>query len=292
MNILSLFDGISCGYEALKRSNIPITNYYSSEIDKYAIQCSTDNHQDIIQIGDVRNISFKDGKLIANNCSYDVGKIDLVIGGSPCQNFSGLRALSCKEIDGLNGNLSYLFYEFVRLLNEINPKYFLLENVVIHNEVQLREINSLLGCCPVIYNSNLVSYQNRKRSYWTNITTSSIVDRNKSFQDYKDTNESYCNNFIVSKTPYHMRLWYDGKWKNVTNAIKIECLTCKQDRFINSGVVEYNGFCRFLTTHELEQAQTLPIGYTRVLSKCQAEKALGNCWTVDIIAEIFKNIIR
>lgn len=118
MRVLSLFDGIACGYEALQRAGIPIDVYYASEIDKYAIQIAQKNHPDIIQLGDVCNIRRE-----------DVKDIDLIIGGSPCQGFS--RA---GKMLNFNDPRSKLFFEFVRLVKEIKPKYFLLENVKMKKE--------------------------------------------------------------------------------------------------------------------------------------------------------------
>ena len=113
MNILSLFDGISGARIALERLNIPITNYYASEIDKYAIKVSKENYPDIIHLGDIKDVK-----------ASDLPKIDLLIGGSPCQDLSNAQ----KGL-GLKGEKSRLFYEYIRLYKELNPKYFLLENV-------------------------------------------------------------------------------------------------------------------------------------------------------------------
>ncbi len=124
-----------------------------------------------------------------------------------------------------------------------------------------------------------------------NITTPE--DKHISYQDYKDMDETYCDMFITPKTPSREKMWGDGingVCKNVTHCEKIGCLTTKQDRWRNSGLVEYKGFCRYLTTRELEIAQTLPVGYTKMLTKTQSENVLGDCWTVDVIAHIFKGL--
>jgi DNA (cytosine-5)-methyltransferase 3A len=151
MKILSLFDGISCARVALERAGIPVEKYYASEIEQKPIEISKKNYPDIIQLGDVTKIT-----------KEMVGEVDLICGGSPCQSFSnaGNRA-------GFNGK-SGLFYEFVRLVKEIQPKYFLLENVKMKQEWQ-DVISNELGVKPIEINSSLVSGQNRKRLYWTNI---------------------------------------------------------------------------------------------------------------------------
>ncbi len=294
MKVLSLFDGISCGYVALKRAGISIDKYYASEIKPFAIKCSSENNPDIIHIGDITKIHFWRGTLYTKDKRYNLGEIDLVIGGSPCQNFSVARTSNKKTIDGLKGEQSSLFYEYARLLQEIQPRYFLLENVRITRPDDLAEINGLLQVEPIRINSNLVSFQNRDRFYWTNIPNVTIPnDKGVDFQNYKDTDENYCDKFIVPRTRSREIMWgngVNGKCKNITYCNKVNCLTLKQDRWANSGLIAYKDFCRYLTTRELELAQTLPIGYTKMLTRTQAENVLGDCWTVDVIAHIFKGL--
>jgi DNA (cytosine-5)-methyltransferase 3A len=153
MNVLSLFDGISCGQVALERAGIKVDNYYASEIDKYAIQVTQKNYPNTIQIGDVEKIDFNE---------Y-IGKIDLLIGGSPCQGFS----FAGKQLNFMDPR-SRLFFKYVEALETIKPKYFLLENVKMKKEYQ-DAISQKLGVEPIEINSALVSAQNRKRLYWTNI---------------------------------------------------------------------------------------------------------------------------
>lgn len=152
MNVLSLFDGISCGRIALNRAGIQYDNYYASEIDKHSIKVAMDNYPDTIQLGDVRNIK-----------SINLPKIDLLIGGSPCQSFS--YAGNMLNFEDPRGKL---FFEYVRLKNELNPEYFLLENVVMKKEYE-KIITGYMGVEPMVLNSNLLTAQNRKRLYWTNI---------------------------------------------------------------------------------------------------------------------------
>lgn len=152
MKILSLFDWMACWYEALVRAWIKIDKYYASEIDKYAIQIATKNHPDIIEIWDVCNVKWEDYQ-----------DIDLLIWGSPCQWFS----VAWKMLN-FNDPRSKLFFEYVRILREAKPKYFLLENVKMKKE-WVDIISRELWVQPIEINSSLVSAQNRKRLYWTNI---------------------------------------------------------------------------------------------------------------------------
>ena len=175
MNVLSLFDGMSCGQQALERAGIKVTNYFASEIDKHAIKVTMANYPNTIQLGSVVDI---DG--------YSLPKIDLLIGGSPCQSFSfagkrkGMSTKDEQEILTLEHYLqlkaegfefegqSYLFWEYMRLLNETKPKYFLLENVEMGEKWE-RVLSKAIGVNGIHINSALVSAQNRKRIYWTNI---------------------------------------------------------------------------------------------------------------------------
>jgi DNA (cytosine-5)-methyltransferase 3A len=152
MNVLSLFDGMSCGRIALERLGIKVDNYYASEIDKYAIQVSQANYPDIIQVGDITELDLS-----------TLPKIDLIMGGSPCQGFS----FAGKQL-AFDDPRSALFFEFVRCVEVLKPKYFLLENVRMKKEY-LDVISEYMGVEPIMINSALVSAQNRVRYYWTNI---------------------------------------------------------------------------------------------------------------------------
>lgn len=174
MNVLSLFDGISCGQLALQRANIKYENYYASEIDKSAIKICQANFPNTIQLGDVTKIDEKALK--------DLPKIDLLMGGSPCQGFS----FSGKGLN-FNDPRSKLFFDFVRILNIIKPKYFLLENVIMKKEYQ-DIISQYLGVKPVEINSSLVSAQNRRRLYWANFPISQPEDLNICLKDILEKN--------------------------------------------------------------------------------------------------------
>lgn len=295
MNVLSLFDGMSCGQIALERAGVDVDKYFASEIKPNAIKVSKHNYPNTIHIGDVTKVEYKDGILYTENGNYKT-EIDMIIGGSPCQDFSPLKWINW-ESKGLEGDKSKLFYEYLRILKEVKPKYFLLENVKMKKDSE-QNLNDFLGVNGIHINSKLVSYQNRPRIYWTNIPNLTIpIDKNVNFQDYKDTDYDYCKQFKVNRTPSRERMWNNGNGRNqggacanVTHANKVYCVTRKQDRFPNSGLIELDDFCRYLTRREIESAQTLPKGYTDILTYNQMQDVCGDGWTVDVIAHIFKGL--
>lgn len=249
IRVLSLFDGISCGRVALERAGIPVEKYYASEIDKYAIQVAQKNYPDTLQIGDCTKIDYK---------KY-AGEIDLLIGGSPCQGFS----FAGKQLNFADPR-SRLFFEFVRALKELKPKYFLLENVKMKKEFQ-DIISQQLGIEPIEINSALVSAQNRKRLYWTNIPNLVLpTDKNIVLKNI-------ASDAVLAKSKTIRTSGWCSKWGNK------HCFDMP------------NPYRRFTIT-ELELLQTLPINYTDGISLTQRRKAIGNGWTVDVIAHIFKQI--
>ena len=190
MNVLSLFDGMSCGQIALKKLGIPVKNYFASEIDKFAIKVAKANFPDMIHLGDVQNVKTSGQHLLDE---FDGGhKIDLLIGGSPCQGFS----FAGKQLN-FEDPRSQLFFEYIRLLKALKPKYFMLENVKMSKQSQ-QIITDYLGVEPVEINSNLVSAQNRRRLYWTNIPVDGLPeDKGTVLADiledgYTDREKSYC----------------------------------------------------------------------------------------------------
>lgn len=298
ITVLSLFDGISCGQLALKRAGIKVKRYYASEIKEIAIKVTMQHFPETVQIGDVTKVKYdrENKKLITEKGIFEAVDIDLVIGGSPCQNFSIARvSMGTKEIEGLEGEKSKLFYEYLRILREVQPKYFLLENVKMKKESE-NELNEYMGVKGLHINSELVTFAKRPRIYWTNIPGVEIPeDKGVSFQSFKDTDPEYCREFKVKRTPSRERMWNQGKGRetesnceNVTYAEKVGCITRKQDRCPNSGLIECEDFCRYLTRREIELAQTLPVGYTNALSYYQMQDVCGDGWTIDVIAHIFK----
>jgi len=282
MKVLSLFDGMSCGKLALDKSRIDISQYMASEIKPHAIKVSKHNNPDIDHLGDVTELT-----------PSKVGRIDLLIGGSPCQDFSIARTGQGLERKGFDGSKSMLFFEYVRLLKTLSPECFLLENVQMKQEHQ-DMISKIIGVEPIRINSNKFTFQNRDRLYWTNIPVSNLPEiGNSSFQDNKSTSKDYLDLFKVNRTPSREIMWGNGvfgKCPNVTNRKLINCLTVKQDRWSNSGLVAHDDFCRYLTTNELEAAQGVPLGYCDILTKNQAENVLGDGWTVDVISHILNGL--
>jgi DNA (cytosine-5)-methyltransferase 3A len=297
MNVLSLFDGMSCGQIALNRANIQYNNYFASEIDKNAIKVTQHHYPNTVQLGDVTKIEF-----IAT-------KIDLLIGGSPCQGFS----FAGKQLN-FDDPRSKLFFEFVRLIDECKPTYFLLENVVMKKEYE-DVITKYLGVEPIKINSSLVSAQNRVRLYWTNIpNVKEPEDRNISLSDILE-DDSIINPGAIrgrrlnKATIIGRRLNPNGKRKDydkdipitqclevrATNTNKSNCLTTvDKDNVLTTMPIgrHPNAFkdklpFRYYTLKEYERLQTIPENYTSVVSTSQAKKMIGNAWTVDVISHIF-----
>lgn len=244
LNVLSLFDGMSCGQIALERARIKVNNYFASEIDKYAIQVAKHNYPNTQHIGDVTKVK-----------ASELPKIDLLIGGSPCQGFS----FAGKQLN-FEDERSKLFFEFVRLLKECNPKYFLLENVKMKKEYQ-DVITEHLGVEPIEINSNLLSAQNRKRIYWTNIPGVTIPnDKGILLKDI--VHENADNQLSEKELDYMLRS--SGKWSPSTNnrfetylnypEKKAHCLTAN----LNKGV-PYNCFFEILSEYIVPFDKTLQI---------------------------------
>ena len=296
MNVLSLFDGMSCGQIALERAGIKVDKYYASEIKPHAIKVTQYNYPDTIQLGDVTKISGK-----------DLPKIDLLIGGSPCQDFSSAN----KEKLGLNGLKSGLFFEYLRLLKELKPKYFLLENVAM-DDYSYSAISEYLGTYPVDINSERVSGQLRQRSYWTNIGPESFdlfgfrrceipqpINKNISFQSildngYTDRRKSKC---LLTDEGRNRGYTFKGLRRYMfigfLNIVFKDKETYEKYSKMSEEEMELNfvkGDIRPLNQNEMEILQTVPIGYTQIINRSKAGSLLGDGWTVDVIAHIFKYI--
>ena len=299
--VLSAFDGMSCIQIALRQLGIPIEQYLASEIDKYPIQITQKNYPDTIQLGDITEVFAK-----------DLPPIDILVGGSPCQGFS-----FAGDQLAFDDPRSALFFEFVRLLKECKPKYFLLENVRMKKEF-LDVITEQLGVEPVFINSSLVSAQNRQRYYWTNIEgIEQPEDRGLVLKDiledgFTDRDKSHCldaNYFkggnLKSYFEKHRRqLVFDKPIQVGTADIKgfdiikrvyspdgkSPTLTTMQGGHREPKVAEDETRWRKLTPLECERLQTVPDGYTEGVSNTQRYKMLGNGMTVEVIKHIFKNI--
>ena len=301
MNVLSLFDGMSCGRIALGRADIKVDNYYSSEIKDYAIEVANNNYPEDKKnrLGDITTLK-----------GSDLPTIDLLIGGSPCQDFSGAN----KDRSGLDGIKSGLFYEWLRLKNEIKPKYFLLENVRMNKEHQ-NIISKELGYEPIIINSRLYAPQLRHRLYWTNIPlvnqTYSNIDLNEILENgFSDRKKARClleSDSRPLSTPIKMfhRYYSTGfttlifkterHYHNCVNHYNFHFkgMSAKDiDNHIHNSNIDlsvYEGV-RYLTPQEREDCQTVPRGYTKGLTDNQIACILGDGWTIDVIAHVFNGL--
>ena len=364
ITVLSLFDGMSCGQIALKKLGIKVKQYYAAEIDKHAIQVTQHNFPNTIQLGDVTKVFAK-----------DLPKIDLLIGGSPCQGFS----FAGKQL-AFDDPRSKHFFEFVRLKNECNPTYFMLENVKMKKEFEII-ISKYMGVAPIEINSALLSAQNRVRLYWTNIANepyglfgdmqcmipqqkdkgillrdileSDVMDkyylsekmlkwlskhsekRGTEFKQLDGNQKASClttteakqnlsNDYICVasrgrnpenpksresglNTEQMLEPRYDGKTNCLTSVQKDNYVVFaegyEQDNraYFENGksgtldikparqkvLLEAEWKIRRLTPTECERLQTVPDGYTSIVSDTQRYRMLGNGWTVDVIAHIF-----
>lgn len=314
MKVLSLFDGISCARVALDRVGIPVEAYYASEIDKYAIQVSQKNYPGIWQIGSVTELLYVD------ETSFGGENIDLLIGGSPCQDLS----IAKKNRKGLDGERSGLFYEYVRILNEVKPKYFILENVASMSKESKDKISEILGIQPVMINASLVSAQNRKRLFWVGklddfrtykqveipqpedkgillkdvLLPETYTEFDKSFALTKSYNGAVLWNSI--ERPQRTMVWtkpikvgqfnkggqgqrvYSIDGKSVTLSAKGGGWGAK------TGLYQIKDYARKLEPIECERLTGIPDNYTEGISKNQRRQVCGNAFNVDVIAHILK----
>lgn len=315
INVLSLFDGISCGQYALELAGIPVKRYYASEIDENCIKITQKNYPNTIQLGDVRNLTYN--HLITLPCG--AGQLDLLIGGSPCQDLSiaGTRK-------GLDGNRSCLFWEFVRVLKTIKPKYFLFENVASMKNEDKEIITKTLGVEPILINSALVSAQTRKRYYWTNIPNvqqpenkgillkdileSGVAPQNKSYCLTETYHKASFSEFVKKHTrtmiAMPIRLGHlEGRSNAQANRVysiegKSVCLNANgggggaKTGLYKIDLPDGDYIIRKLTPIECERLQTLPDNYTAGVSNSSRYKAIGNGWTCEVIAHILKGMVE
>ena len=281
INVLSLFDGISCGHIALDKAAIPINKYYASEIDKYAIKVTNKNYPETINLGDVTTVS---GELFTE-------KIDLLIGGSPCQGFS--QAGKMKNFDDPR---SKLFWEYVRILQEIKPKYFLLENVVMKQEWQ-DIISEALGVKPIMIDSSLTSAATRKRLYWTNIPgVGQPEDLGITFGDIRERDVPEGSIYYTDKGIDWIRRHEKRTGKTlriIGDSDKMQMLEASMYKKYSSqrffGIDDTHGL-RYITVTECERCMNVPDGYTDCCSNTQRYKQLGNGWEVNTITHIFRTL--
>jgi len=279
MNVLSVFDGMSVGRIALKKAGIHVDNYFASEVDEYAIKVSKANWDDINHVGDVCLLK-----------ADTLPKIDLFIGGSPCQSFS-----VAGDGSGFDGS-SKLFWEYVRLLKElreINPDVlFLLENVKMKQEWR-DVISDALGVKPILINSNHFVPQNRPRLFWTNISVSQPTFKTTRVLAEILERRPDAKYFLSEKAKSYMsreRNKGKSRWEFHRNPLNghASCLTANMYKGVPYGVIK--DLQRRLTPMECERLQGVPDGYTDHVSATQRLKMLGNGWTVDTIDFIFMHI--
>lgn len=287
-NVLSCFDGMSCGQIALNRADVKFEKYYASEIKQHAIKVTNANFPGTVQLGDIRKI---DGTKLDD--------IDLIIGGSPCKGISGLN----QKQPGLAHDESILFYEFLRLKEETKATYFLLENT--HgNKKSIQEISDMLNCNPININSSLVSAQNRPRYYWTNIPpfTHDLTGRIQSLisqpKDKNITTKDVFDN-IGELVPENRIKWLESEsgkrsvkrsYTRINPFPKAGCLTANGHKKWNENYILIDGEYRFLSQNDLERLQTVPVGYTDCLTYNEAYDVLGDGWTVDVISHILNGL--
>lgn len=285
MQVLSLFDGISGARQALKELNIGC-NYYASEIDKYAITITKKNHPDTIQMGDVRNVG------------GSITKIDLLIGGSPCQDLSSAK----KNRAGLRGGRSGLFFEYLRILNQTKPKFFVLENVASMKNADRDKITELLGVQPIMINSALLTPQQRKRYYWVGSKNINGEYKTVDIQQPQDSNQD----FLLNKEwhPVCIGSSNDRVFKKVNKFGTLTATYFKGIRASGRPAIGHNSIIgqhidnvdktlyRMLTPIECERLQGFPDNYTASVSNTQRYKALGNSFSVPVIKHILSTIFK
>ena len=287
MKVLSLFDGMSCGRIALERAGIEVTNYYASEIDKYATKVSEANYPDIIRLGDVTKWQDWD---------IDWSSIDLVTGGFPCQAWSMAgKQLGDKDERGM---LFWTMLDVMKKVRENNPKaHFLIENVKMKKEFEeyiTHHTEQALGDVhKILINSSLVSAQNRKRYYWTSFECNQPDDKGIVLADIFTGGKDITDRVLIKPEGTST---YRKTWKNMRSlSDKANCLTASGQNISNASCTNIdavNGRYYMLTPIECERLQTVPDGYSAHVSNTQRYKMLGNGWTVDVIAHLLNCMLK
>ena len=303
MNILSLFDGLSGGQIALRRAGIEYDNYFASEIDKYAIQITQKNYPDTIQLGDIHNIK-----------TEELPKTDILLGGSPCQSLSIAKR---QKESGLKKGQSVLFWEYLRILKAVKPKWFLFENVASMKKTDRDIISDSLGLEPILLNSALLTAQQRKRYYWTNIKgVEQPKDKEIYLKDiledgYTEKLKSYCIIATYSRACPQDYFFHGQRQLVFNKPVRVGTIDnggqaeriyyiggksiCLGGMDAKMGLHEIKEHVRRLTPIECEKLQTVPTNYTslkkkgkELISNTQRYKMLGNAFTVDVIVHILK----
>ena len=299
---------MSCGHIALDKVGIKVNNYFAAEIKDIAIKVTKDNYPDTIHVGDVNKITYKNGILHTEIGDFEVN-IDLVIFGSPCQSFS--IAMKTEHRIGLEDKeKSGLFLECHRILNEVNPKYFLMENVASMKNEDRDVISSMMGVEPIRINSEIVAPALRDRYYWTNIPIVETIKRkNIKLQDiltegWTNRDKGHCLVVVDCRpatTPVKMfhRYYYKGFGNLIFKSKEHfeQCARYYDEHYrglkakdIPVGETDIFNGVRYLNQIETERCQTIPEGYTKCLTRNEAADVCGDGWTVDVIAHIFKGL--
>lgn len=290
MKVISMFDGIACGLVALKNLGIEIDEYYAYEIDKDAIKIANKNHSEIIQCGNVLAADFQ---------QYQ--NIDLLLGGSPCQDLSIVKN---RDRSGLNGKKSSLFWCYKEALDIVKPRYFLFENVGNMRECDKSIITAALGVEPIKINTSLFLPQNRERLYWTNLPLLPLPTATE--QKFSDLMEPAAAEKYYYNKPFRMETHTDKNViaildLNTHEALKrvynpngiIGCLTCVSGGYQEKKVYDMAANrVRKLTPIEYERLQGLPDNYTEGLSNSKRYTVCGNGWSIPVIEHILKGLIN
>lgn len=280
MKVLSLCDGMSIAHIALDRIGMHVDKYFAAEIKDVAIKVTKDNYPDTIHIGDVNKVRYKGGILYTENGNYNVGHIDLMVFGSPCQSFS--IAMKTDMRVGLKDKTrSGLFLECYRILQEVQPTWFLLENVASMKDEDRDFLSKCMGVEPIRINSKLVSAALRDRYYWTNIEGITQPE------DRGITLQSILTSGYTDREKARALLVSDSR--PLVNKQKM------LHRYKKFGTIVWeekgnDDSIRYLNQTELERCQTVPEGYTKCLTRNEAADVLGDAFTVDVIAHIFSHI--
>lgn len=288
MNVVSYFDGMSCGQIALDELNIKVDNYFAFEIDKKAIEVTQDNYPNTKQMGSVTDVDLS-----------TLPKVDLLIGGSPCQGFS----IAGKKLN-FDDDRSKLFFEFVKAKEILKPKHFFLENVKMKDEIA-DAIDEIMGVKRIFVNSRCFTGHIRKRYYWTNLPFKELPKNDIKLKDIVDFEIPFDKdlNFFLDRTPYAPTESYDGiktinpkdnngkqTWQrgrvyDVDGNMPTICAS-----LFDLNITKDHKTYRKLTRNELEKAQGVPKNYTKSVSKNEAGKMLGNGWNVPTIKHFFQSL--
>lgn len=311
LNVLSLCDGMSCGQIALERVGVKVNKYFASEIKEIGIKVTKHNYPNTIHIGDVNKISYEDGTLKTEIGNFEVD-IDLVMFGSPCQTFS-IACKTDKRIGMNDDKKSGLFLQCYRILKEVNPKYFFMENVASMKEVDKNYITELMGVEPYKIDAKIVSPELRNRYYWTNLKPQNeLCVKEICLQDILEdgyTDREKARNLLAGdsrplSTPVKMfHRYYSIGFTTLIFKNKSHYDLCVEEYENISGgkrkvkareLDDYTGNVfdgvRYLTQKELEKCQCVPGGYTECLTRNEAADVLGDGWNIDVISWFFSEL--